>query len=310
MQIYSFNLICKLILFHLNNKSAEFDLYVYTISCNKVVVAQASKSKKKYRKLLTLISFYVTIFRDLANNQLTEIQKGGLLNITSLTKLNLTNNSIHTIGKNCWEFTQRITHLDLSENRLTEITVGTFDMLSKLRELDLHGNEISSISSGALNATYNLESLDLSQNRISATIEDSFGPFAALTKLDYFNLHENHIKAINKNAFVGLVSLSGLDLSSNNITTIQDDAFDRRTLPKLQNLYINSTDLICDCHLSWFYFWAKSLQPNGNKKSSANSDRRNGIDVRCAFPFSLRNKRLLQLHKDNLTCCKYGMNSK
>lgn len=247
------------------------------------------------------------ICRDLANNQLTEIQKGGLLNITSLTKLNLANNTIHTIGRGCWEFTQRITQLDLSDNRLNEITVGTFELLSRLRELDLHGNQISSISSGALNATYDLESLDLSRNRISATIEDSYGPFAALTRLDYFNLKENHIKAINKNAFLGLVSLTQLDLSSNNITTIQDGAFELRTLPKLQYLDINSTDLICDCHLSWFYFWAKSMQPSGNKKT-ASAELHDGIDVRCAFPFSLRNKRLLQLHKDNLTCCKFHKN--
>lgn len=244
------------------------------------------------------------IYRDLANNQLSEIQKGGLLNITSLTKLNLANNTIHTIGKNCWEFTQRIIQLDLSDNRLTEITIGTFDMLSKLRELDLHGNQITSISSGALNATYNLELLDLSQNRISAAIEDSFGPFAALTKLDYFSLYENHIKAINKNAFLGLISLTRLDLRSNDITTIQDGAFDQRILPELQHLNINSTDLICDCHLKWFYFWAKNIQPDGNKKT-ANNEELNGINVRCAFPFSLRNKRLLHLHKDNLTCCKF-----
>lgn len=226
------------------------------------------------------------------------LEKGGLLNITSLTKLILANNSIHTIGKNCWEFTQRITQLDLSDNRLSEITIGTFDMLSKLRELNLRGNRISSIGSGALNATYNLESLDLSSNSISATIEDSYGPFAALTQLDYFNVNDNHIKAINKNAFLGLISLTRLDLSRNNITTIQDGAFDQRTLPQLQYLDINSTDLICDCHLKWFYFWAKNIQPSGNKKAA-------GIDVRCAFPFSLRNKRLLQLHKDNLTCCKF-----
>lgn len=239
-------------------------------------------------------------FRDLANNQLTEIQKGGLLNITALTKLNLSNNTIHTIGKNCWEFTQRISHLDLSQNRLNEITVGTFDMLSKLRDLDLHGNQITTIGAGALNATYNLESLDLSQNRISVIIEDSFGPFAALNKLDYFNLNGNHIKAINKNAFLGLTRLTRLDLTSNNITTIDDGAFDQRSTPTLQHLHINSTDLICDCHLSWFYLWAKNTQVNGKRMG----ERKNGVDVRCAFPFSLRNKRLLQLHPDNLTCCK------
>lgn len=234
----------------------------------------------------------------MANNQLSEIQKGGLLNITSLTKLNLSNNTIHTIGKNCWEFTQRITHLDLSLNQLTEISVGTFDLLSKLKVLDLHGNRISSFSSGAMNATYNLDSLDLSENRISATIEDSYAPFASLTKLDTFNLNDNHIKAINKNAFLGLTSLVRLDLNNNNITTIQDGAF--RSTPELQHLHINSTDMICDCHLSWFYFWAKNTQATSGKRQSG--ERKTNIDVRCAFPFSLRNKRLLQLPKDNLTC--------
>lgn len=219
-----------------------------------------------------------------------------------MTKLNLSNNSIHTIGKNCWEFTQRITHLDISLNKLTEISVGTFDLLSKLKELDLHGNQISTISSGAMNATYNLESLDLSQNRISATIEDSFGPFASLSKLDTFNLNDNHIKAINKNAFLGLTSLTRLDLSKNNITTIQDGAFDQRSTPELQHLHINSTEMICDCNLSGFYFWAKNIQTIGGKRQSG--DGKKSIDVRCAFPASLKNKRLLQLHKDNLTCCK------
>lgn len=246
------------------------------------------------------LSLSLSTFRDLANNHLTEIQKGGLLNITALTKLNLSNNTIHSIGKNCWEFTQRITHLDLSQNQLTEITVGTFDMLSKLKELDLHGNEISSIGSGALNATYNLEWLDLSHNRISATIEDSIGPFAALSKLDYFNLNDNDIKAIYKNAFLGLTSLTRLDLTNNNITTIQDGAFDQRSTPALQLLDINSTDLICDCNLTWFYFWAKNTLSNGKS-------RKNTIDVRCDFPYTLRNKRLLQLHKDNLTCCKFNI---
>lgn len=239
---------------------------------------------------------------------MTKIEKGGLLNITALSKLNLANNSIHTIGKDCWEFTQRIIHLDLSQNQLNEINAGTFDKLNKLKILDLHGNQISTIGSGALNATYNLESLDLSQNRISATIEDSYAPFASLNKLDTLYLNDNHIKAINKNAFLGLVSLTKLDISNNNITTIQDGAFqDQRNTQLLQHLNINSTDMICDCNVSWFYFWAKSAQSAGVKRQSG-SDKSN-IDVRCAFPFALRNRRLLQLQKDDLTCRKFSLNT-
>lgn len=186
---------------------------------------------------------------------------------------------------------------------MSEINVGTFDKLNKLKILDLHANQISSINSGAMNATYNLESLDLSQNHIAATIEDSFRPFASLTKLDTFNLNDNCIKAINKNAFVGLVSLIRLDLNNNNITTIQDGSFDQQSLPSLQQLQINSTDLICDCNASWFYFWAKNSQTISGKKQT--DEPKHNIDIRCAFPFSLRNKRLLQLHKDNFTCRKF-----
>lgn len=115
-----------------------------------------------------------------------------------------------------------------------------------------------------------------------------------LSKLEVLNLRENSIKAIHKNTFASMVDLSVLDLSGNNITIIQDGAFDRQTLPKLHNLYIDSTHLICDCHLSWFHDWLNSVS----------GDRSNGIDVRCADPPSMRNKRLIQLHKDNLTCCK------
>lgn len=238
----------------------------------------------------------------MANNQLSEIQKGGLLNITALTKLNLSNNSIHTIGENCWEFTQKIIDLDLSQNLLTEINAGTFEMLTKLQVLNLSENRISTISTGAMNATYNLEQLDLSFNRISSAIEDTngFGPFAPLTKLDSLYLNVNYIKTISKNAFLGLKSLKSLDLRSNNITTIQNKSFDLKTTPKLRHLLMNSTDLICDCKLLSFYLWAKDAAVSGKKQS----DRNELFDVRCAYPYNLHGERLMQLHNDNFTCSR------
>lgn len=231
--------------------------------------------------------------------------------MTSLNKLNLSNNSIQTIGKSCWEFTQKITHLDVSKNELSEITIGTLDMLAKLKSLDLHGNKISIVSSGAFNVTPNLETLDLSQNKISWTIEDSFAPFAALTKLDSFYLNNNQIKAINKNAFLGLTNLSRLDLRNNNITAIEENAFETHTTPALTDLQLNSTNLICDCNLLWFYFWLKNNNndKNGNNNRSGrravDGPKNSLVDVRCAYPSTLRNKPLLHLKKDDFTCSKY-----
>lgn len=213
-----------------------------------------------------------------------------------LSKLNVANNSIHTIGKNCWEFTQKIVNLDLSSNRLTDITQNTFESLTRLKHLDLHANSISTIMPGAFNGTQILQTLDLSQNRISWTIEDTFGPFSSLQMLDTFLLNDNHIKTINKNAFLGLHSLNQLDLRNNNITTIHDGAFGARTTPALSKLMMNSTDLICDCNLSGFYRWIKE---------SEIAMQRELVDVQCAYPANLRGKRLLLLPRNNLTCRKW-----
>lgn len=234
-------------------------------------------------------------YRDLGNNKLTEMHKDGLLNITMLSKLILSNNSIHTIGKNCWEFTQKITNLDLSANHLTDITQNTFESLTRLQHLDLHANAISTIRPGAFNGTQMLETLDLSQNRISWTIEDTFGPFSSLQMLDTFMLNDNHIKTINRNAFLGLQRLTHLDLRNNNITTIQDGAFGARITPKLSQLLMNTTFLICDCNLSSFYRWVKE---------SSIEMQRDVVNVRCAYPANVRGSQLLLLPKNNLTCRK------
>lgn len=241
------------------------------------------------------------IRRDLGSNEITEIHKEGLLNITTLTKLVLSNNSIHTIEKNCWEFTQKITHLDLSSNNLTDLTAGTFEFLSKLQDLDLHSNRISKIAIGAFNTTPNLQLLDLSQNEISWTIEDMFAPFASLHRLDGFNLNNNRIKSVNKNAFLGLISLTRLDLRKNNITSIQSGTFDERSTPALQKLLIDSKDLICDCNLSWFYEWLR----NDTVRSRSTSEYDKDSIMRCAYPIPVRGQKLLDLHKDNFTCCKF-----
>lgn len=238
-----------------------------------------------------------------------------MLNITTLAKLTLANNSITSLEPGCWEFTQKINHLDLSGNQLTNLSSESLEYLSKLKHLDLRQNAISTITSGTFNVTPNLQTLDLSYNQISWTIEDMYAPFLPLKSLDRLNLNDNQIKSITSHSFLGLKSLTWLDLANNNVTSLQFNAFETKTTPLLKNLQINSNDLICDCNMLWFFMWlrrtsgvrrSQGVTINYNENNAQNRFANNKIDATCAYPMALKGKKLLELHKNNFTCSKYG----
>lgn len=129
----------------------------------------------------------------------------------------------------------------------------------------------------------------LNNNKISWTIEDANGVFQGLGNLIKFHIAGNNIKSINKNAFVGLRNVTYLNLSNNNITSIQKSAF--LEVPLLTDLHINTTCLLCDCNLKWFYEWITT------KKFR--------VHAVCAYPEWLRGASLLQVPPNNFTCGIY-----
>uniref|UniRef100_A0A8D8L5W7 Leucine-rich repeats and immunoglobulin-like domains protein 3 n=1 Tax=Culex pipiens TaxID=7175 RepID=A0A8D8L5W7_CULPI len=225
---------------------------------------------------------------ELNNNSITSIRKGGLFNLTSLTSLALSKNAITEIEQDGWEFSPRLVTLDLSFNRLESIDKYTFEELSQLRALNLEGNQISAVGDGTFNNTKNLEVLNLGQNKISWTIEDMKGPFFGLSKLEKLFLNANEVKSVSRNAFIGLKSLTLLELSQNNISSIQNNAF--KDTIRLNNLIMNSTNLLCDCNLGWFYHWIK--------------DRKDvfQLEAECSYPIWLRGHLIRDLSASNFSC--------
>lgn len=232
-----------------------------------------------------------SFYSELDNNQLTEIQKNGFFDLSTLTTVSLANNSITTIATNAWEFCQQLEAIDLANNRLTTITTHTFDCLSRLHTLNLRNNDIGIVTEGAFNCTAALDQLDLSANRVSYVVEDMAGPFRALQKLTRLDLADNRIKSVNRNAFLGLGQLQHLDLSSNNITSIQADAFAR--LGQLQTLALNTTALLCDCNLLPFHAWLSGGGPAG---------RLDAVRASCSYPASMRGRPLQSLDAGAFTC--------
>uniref|UniRef100_A0A182Q2D5 Ig-like domain-containing protein n=1 Tax=Anopheles farauti TaxID=69004 RepID=A0A182Q2D5_9DIPT len=225
---------------------------------------------------------------ELNNNSISSIRKGGFFNLTSLINLGLAHNRIAEIEQSGWEFTPKLISLDLSYNQLESLDRYTFEELTSLQTLNLQGNRISAIGEGTFNETRQLETLYLNGNRISWTIEDMRGPFMGLSRLERLYLNANEIKSVSRNAFLGLKSLTLLEISQNNISSIQNNAF--KDTPRLKNLIMNSTNLICDCNLVWFYHWIRERKEVFQ------------IDAECIYPIWLRNRLIRDLHPTNFSC--------
>ena len=128
--------------------------------------------------------------------------------------------------------------IDLSHNHLLEIQSMAFANLRNLRHINLQGNDIATISQEAFYYLPKLQQLDLSFNKITSIALASFDQVGTMATLNLM-LQHNHVGQASSASGDGQpqqqplphVSVEQLDLSSNNLTSLQDIAF----LPLLRN---------------------------------------------------------------------------
>ncbi|CAH1784097.1 unnamed protein product [Owenia fusiformis] len=221
-------------------------------------------------------------------NSITTISDKWLYGLETLTHFYLSHNLINKTDSNAWNFCKKLHELDLSHNKLTSFQEGAFDHLGALENLYLNHNKIYSIADGAFRGLTALEILEMNSNEISWTIEDMNGAFSGLKKLRQLGLDSNKIKSIAKRAFSGLEELKQLHLSDNSISSIQSNAFD--PMKRLTDLRLNSTNLLCDCQLSWLPQW---LDSSGFRES---------VNARCGHPNTLKGKSIFAVDATEFKC--------
>ncbi|XP_032737299.1 leucine-rich repeats and immunoglobulin-like domains protein 2 isoform X1 [Lontra canadensis] len=224
---------------------------------------------------------------ELEHNNLTEVNKGWLYGLRMLQQLYVSQNAVERISPDAWEFCQRLSELDLSYNQLTRLDESAFVGLSLLERLNLGDNKVTHIADGVFRFLSNLQTLNLRNNEISWAIEDASEAFAGLTSLTKLILQGNQIKSITKKAFIGLESLEHLDLNNNAIMSIQENAF---TQTRLKELILNTSSLLCDCHLKWLLQW---LVDNNFQHS---------VNVSCAHPEWLAGQSILNVDLKDFVC--------
>ncbi|GAB0092093.1 hypothetical protein DMENIID0001_070550 [Sergentomyia squamirostris] len=225
---------------------------------------------------------------ELDGNQVTTVSKGWLFNLTNLHHLSLAHNHLQDIETDAWEFVGHLQVLDLSDNRLPGITRNSVSNLPDLRKFSARNNHLKVFEEEAFEAIPHLVHLDLSDNDLSWMIEDDNAPFALLLHLRTLHLSNNHIKTVSKTAFTGFPALHHLDLSHNELTNVHSGAL--KPLHDLKTLLVNTTSLLCNCHLRWLHTW---LTDHPNTVT--------GMTV-CNLPPSLHGRSLIDVNPTTLIC--------
>ncbi|KAG7494683.1 leucine-rich repeats and immunoglobulin-like domains protein 2 [Solea senegalensis] len=224
---------------------------------------------------------------ELEHNNLTEVNKGWLYGLRMLRILRVNQNGVFIIRPDAWEFCQKLEELDLSFNHMTRLEETAFVGLSFLESLNLGENSISHLGEGVFSGLSSLRTLDIRNNEISWAIEDSIGLFDGMKKLNTIILQRNKIKSITKKAFEGLEELEHLDLSKNGIMSIHPEALSHM---KLKVFVLNTSSLLCDCHMQWLGPWL------------TDSQFQQSVTAVCAHPPSLLGRSVLTISPEEFVC--------
>ncbi|KAM7369670.1 hypothetical protein PAMP_010974 [Pampus punctatissimus] len=244
------------------------DLRILSLNRNKL-----SSVPSVIRNLPTLVEL------DLSTNSISSLGCHDFANLTNLKKLSLYQNSISALQQCVFKDLIRLQSLKLQTNHITELNAAFKENLPYLKRLHLNGNQLTAISQGEFKGLQSLQNLSLHENNINSLVEDSF---IGLTNLTDIQLQSNGILlcTIQKGVFNGLINLRRLDLRDNHIRyentePLLDPPFSQ--LSRLETLSI----------------------PAQHRKGKTMGLPRNLLDgLTNLLVFNIRNIQLLALHVD------------
>ncbi|XP_014250349.1 uncharacterized protein LOC106667137 isoform X2 [Cimex lectularius] len=151
---------------------------------------------------------------DLTGNILISIAKDAFKNagLLNLQKIYIAKCRIRTMDKYAFRKIINLVELDLSYNSLNTVPSHIFDSISKLRELKLNGNPIQKIGNDAFSSVP-LVKLEISDCKLASLDPNAFAGLE--NSLEWLKVDRNRLKEIQPTTLTSLLSLHGLELSSN-----------------------------------------------------------------------------------------------
>uniref|UniRef100_A0A8C6WZ86 Leucine-rich repeats and immunoglobulin-like domains 2 n=1 Tax=Neogobius melanostomus TaxID=47308 RepID=A0A8C6WZ86_9GOBI len=227
-------------------------------------------------------------FLEMKRNKIKVVDSLTFKGMDSLKSLKLQRNGITKLMDGAFFGLNNIEELELEHNNLTEVNKGWLYGLRMLRVLGISQNAINIIRSDAWEFCQNLEELDLSFNYITRLEETVF---IGLGLLESLNLGDNSISHLGEGVFASLRSVRTLDIRNNEISwAIEDSIGVFEGMKKLNTLILNTSSLLCDCHMQWLASWLtdKPFQQS--------------VSAVCAHPATLLGQSVLDISPDHFVC--------
>lgn len=170
---------------------------------------------------------------DLGWNQLRDV-KGIFIGLKNLETLDLSNNKLESLSLKTFGGLQRLHWLDLSENKITNVEPGTFLPMPGLERLVLGQNPLKSLQRFEFLGS-RLRYMDVSNLKLRR-VPESLGP-----SVRELRAAANELSVVRRGDFESYPNLNLLDLSSNRLEIIEDDALGR--LESLLKLWLSDNRL-------------------------------------------------------------------
>ena len=203
------------------------------------------KMLSNFQHLTTLVASYCDVekveenlFVQLSNLETIHLEGGQLVELNEIEKLkNLRKISLHLnqLEYICLNGSQNLEYVDLSYNKFSEWRDNWLFAYDEIQLLNMSHNQLVSLSSTAFKSVISIVSLDLSHNAISTLT--SLGPL----KVTHLFMSSNSLSSIEDDFFDTLhQTLVSLDLSSNRFTQFP---FSFKIFHQLQSLNLANNKL-------------------------------------------------------------------
>lgn len=172
---------------------------------------------------------------DLSLNKLEVVTRETFSGLVKLEIVKLNHNLLRNLSSDLFSDSAKLTELHLEGNKISQLQPNVLTNLTNLEVLNLRGNLLKIFCVSVFGLSSKLRELNLKGNHLS-----EFAPSGNLSSLTFLDLSSNQLSTLHWDAFKNITNLEILDISENRISVLPENVFNDLFNLKVVNLQANN----------------------------------------------------------------------